>query len=921
MKKLLLALAVSAVLLAQSPQHYPHASYSITEYAPPSTVTPAILNWIAARFDWIVGATTPADPHGSFGSRVHVQAYTDSAVVYQGQMYDVQALAISKVWSLEDMMLHSNQDVAYNVAGGYQKWTAMHQFDAFEQVNTSPNPGLYTSAINGVLLFDGQNYTDVTVSSFAGAPGVGGQPGSVNIPGMLLVGYMEPFDQMNFTVATGRAGGSVLYQYWNGSSWAQLVNLSDSTNGLVNSGKVQWWPPADWTQTTVNGSKLKYWVRIAAGTPWATAPVYSALYGDDWSIASPGNNARGWAATFNSTTGTWADAAPPCPNNTPDGTSCVINPGTRLRYNSNPPAGASAHFRYQSRVSDIYYANPNEMFGNPSNVQGGRITWGDWLNQAWQTQAAVYGSYYDATFFDDVSGIPTVGAAIASPANFQSGLDFDQRQSFPAIVATELAQVKASLRGSKGPAFMVGINGGTSYPAPFVADTSQQEGYGVTTWVPYPVYEDASGSNQTYLKFDDMLPPGQPQFFGAGFANGLNDLTWSGTYSGPPSILCLKITGNSPETFSLGAAQNFSALGTCSSLSSGNVITGSAQSIGSGLTVSFKASSGHTVGDMWYWQTQSRNANNANGQFTCWDSAQFWGPGLNASKWHYVDLANRTPMLCLGQYYLGWNQNTGMYYTTYTYGNLDEVYTYAAPTSLTAALSPGATSLQLSSAAGCLPLPVYGGLVGVRIGTTTSGDTVFGGLSGNGLTVYVGQVGNSWAPGASAQCIVQQHQSAIPVPPVASVYRWASWFPAMAVDLGLPDASGLNHGYRMGPEIAWIKASTFSPNSQVTDLWRRDFTNGVVLMRGWAYPGSWNEIELDNPPSSFPGGHPVCIQGSWPKCTGGPWYRLAADGTTGPASLSVDLREAEVAILLKAPVGQVNPGGPRGLRVRGGVIR
>lgn len=883
-------------------RHFPNSFFALTEYAPPSTVTAPILNWLAARFDWIVGAGTVADPHGSFPTQVHVQSYTDSAVVYQGQMYDVQALALKNNWALEDMMMHSNQDVQYNVAGGYQKWTQMHQFDAFEKRDPM-NDYFYDTSVNGVFTWDGSAYSDVTVSSFAGAPGVGGSPGSITIPatGGLYVGYMEPFDQMNFTIATARVGGAVAYQYWNGSGWATLTAQSDSTTGLTTSGKIYFWPPADWAQTIINGSKSKYWVRVIPVGTWTTAPVYSALFGDDWSVASGSNNARGWASSFTAATGVWSDLPKACPNNKPNGTSCLINAGTRLRYDANPPAGASAHFRYQGRVTDIYYANPNEMYGNPTNIQGGRITWGDWISSAWLTQSAKVGSWCcDSTFLDDVNGLPTYGAAVASPVNVQSGLDFNQNAPYNSIVAAELGQVKTSLSAAVGPRFSLGLNAG-SLPAPYVGDISQQEGYGLNTWVPYPVYASASGSNQTYVKMDDLLDYGTPNYVAAGYVNGLNDLTYSGTYTGISTLYCVKITGTAPDTFSVGTAAEFLFFGSCNNISTGNALTGGTQSIGSGLWVTFGSSLGHQVGDLWFWETQNQNRSGAREQFTFWDSTQYWGPGLSASAWHYADLANRTPMTALAMYYLGWNHNSGMYYTTYTYGNLDEVYTYAAPTTLSAGLAPGNTTLQLTSTAGCSPLPVYGNLYGVRIGTAASGDTVFGTLAGSTLTIYLGLLGNTWASGAVASCVAPQHQSAIATPPVASVYRWASFFPAMAVDLGVPDVTGLNHGYRMGPEAPWAAASTFSPNTQVTDLWRRDFTNGIVLMRGWAYPGSWNEIELDNPPSHFSGGHPVCIQGVWPTCTGGPWYPLFADGTTGPGTQSVDLRESEAAILLTAP--------------------
>jgi hypothetical protein len=111
----------------------------------------------------------------------------------------------------------------------------------------------------------------------------------------------------------------------------------------------------------------------------------------------------------------------------------------------------------------------------------------------------------------------------------------------------------------------------------------------------------------------------------------------------------------------------------------------------------------------------------------------------------------------------------------------------------------------------------------------------------------------------------------------------------------------MNHGYRMGVQTTpFAPGTTFSPNSGAADLWRRDFVNGIVFMREWQ--SGHFEDELDNPPSHYAGGHPVCVSGTWPNCTGGPWYPLQADGTTGPPTTSVDLREAEAAILMTAPI-------------------
>jgi len=49
---------------------------------------------------------------------------------------------------------------------------------------------------------------------------------------------------------------------------------------------------------------------------------------------------------------------------------------------------------------------------------------------------------------------------------------------------------------------------------------------------------------------------------------------------------------------------------------------------------------------------------------------------------------------------------------------------------------------------------------------------------------------------------------------------------------------------------------------------------------------------------------PVCISGgTYPDCAGPDFYRLRADGATGPGTKYVQLKSREGAILMKAPAG------------------
>lgn len=116
-------------------------------------------------------------------------------------------------------------------------------------------------------------------------------------------------------------------------------------------------------------------------------------------------------------------------------------------------------------------------------------------------------------------------------------------------------------------------------------------------------------------------------------------------------------------------------------------------------------------------------------------------------------------------------------------------------------------------------------------------------------------------------------------PRVEDVYRWATFFPAMAVDIGTPDPNGHNGGKR---DVQWKLGSAIGggPN-----IWRRDYTKAIVLHR----LGEWG----------ISTGFNTYSNSIW---LGGTYYPLRADGKTGPATQSIQLRAGEGAILMKAPI-------------------
>jgi hypothetical protein len=726
----------------------------------PTSLQSGIASWLNSSFDWTIAGATRTNANWS---KTWWPDYVDSTYIYPFQMWDLQNIASSNGFVMESMLVHATTDMHVNSNAGAQ-WINMQQFDAFE-------PRVAGTLVNGVILSDGKSYVDVTHQSWYGSP-------MTTVSNILYVGYMEPFDQMNFAIRTGRVGGSVAYQYWSGSNWASLPLKSDGSAGLAESGQIYFYPPRHWTQTPVNGSKPKFWIRIVVSNA-STQPIYTTVTGDDWSVASAGNNLRGWSTSRRRRR---------------------INIGTRLEYDPTPPANATAKFRYQARVSNIN----NTTFGNPSNIQNTIRTWGKYLSDA-ADAAMLPGT--DGVMFDDYGAEPN---SVTSPTNFMSYTDFNQASTWGAEVDATYASVVARLHEEHG----------TTVP-------------GVS-----------------------------------GFQVGTNGHLGAGDWALCEGWWCNLSTNASANAIS---AYNLS---------------------GSTLTYDLALS--------------ANNPNNGKVIMTCVDPFREWSSAELFTSWHYVDLANRTPIECLAMHYLGWNPNTIFAYnsTGYYYATTDEVDVYAPSTTLTngvqADTSTNPKTISLTDVSGCNTTVEWAaGNYGLRLGTPAFGDTISGTLAGNTFTTR-DPIYSTYPAGSPASCIQVQHLSTIQSPQVSTVYKWVNWFPARAVDVGTPDPYGYRGGARAVTEpgdMPWKTGGApdyISGQSRATcdanpgacpDLWRRDFTKAVVLLRPWNYAKI--ESEVDTP--------------SQPIQLGGTYYPLKADGTTGAGITSLTLRANEAAILMKAP--------------------
>jgi hypothetical protein len=126
----------------------------------------------------------------------------------------------------------------------------------------------------------------------------GGVAGGFSLGGAgqsFYFGSLDPFREVNFNLVVPRANGwAGVLEYATAvdasghpTAWATLPTLSDTTNGLSNSGQVLFDPPANWKSATLGGARL-YFLRLRTITP-GTAPMVWSILGRDY-VGAHGTN-------------------------------------------------------------------------------------------------------------------------------------------------------------------------------------------------------------------------------------------------------------------------------------------------------------------------------------------------------------------------------------------------------------------------------------------------------------------------------------------------------------------------------------------------------------------------------------------------------------------------------------------------------
>ena len=95
---------------------------------------------------------------------------------------------------------------------------------------------------------------------------------------VFYIGHAEPFTGVRIDIGTAGVGGTVVWEYWDGSAW-QTLTVTDGTVGFTaapGNHDLTFTPPGDWAttqiNTAVNGEKL-YYIRARLTTVYTTNPI------------------------------------------------------------------------------------------------------------------------------------------------------------------------------------------------------------------------------------------------------------------------------------------------------------------------------------------------------------------------------------------------------------------------------------------------------------------------------------------------------------------------------------------------------------------------------------------------------------------------------------------------------------------------
>ena len=128
----------------------------------------------------------------------------------------------------------------------------------------------YEADVSAAIADDGGTTTDETVEANDGVSNdMTLLPSSPAVGDAYYFGDETIFSQFELNISQAGAGTwDIVWEYYDGSAWVSLANVTDGTSDFQSSGTgtVSWDIPSDWVSTNVGGVNNLYWIRARLDT-------------------------------------------------------------------------------------------------------------------------------------------------------------------------------------------------------------------------------------------------------------------------------------------------------------------------------------------------------------------------------------------------------------------------------------------------------------------------------------------------------------------------------------------------------------------------------------------------------------------------------------------------------------------------------
>lgn len=133
----------------------------------------------------------------------------------------------------------------------------------------------YWSYSGGVFINDTIDISDVDNSNTIGSGTVNDTQMLSSVDDTIYFGKQTKYDAISWYLNTNGVNGIVVWEYWNGTSWAKINKFLGVANpSFTSTGYVTFIPPNDWSTTIVNSEATPYYyIRARTVKNYTTAPA------------------------------------------------------------------------------------------------------------------------------------------------------------------------------------------------------------------------------------------------------------------------------------------------------------------------------------------------------------------------------------------------------------------------------------------------------------------------------------------------------------------------------------------------------------------------------------------------------------------------------------------------------------------------